>query len=553
MKSREYWKERFLQLENSLYSSADETLAVIDEQYREAMKEVEKQISAWYLRVAKNNDIDIQKARKFLDKSELEEFKWDVEKYIKYGRQNAIDEKWIKELENASAKFHISRLEALKIHTRQVCEEMFGKQLEKCDEHFKNTYTESYYHSIYEIQKGFNIGWNIAMIDANKLSKVISKPWTTDGRNFSDRIWSNRASLISELHKQLTQDILLGRAPDSSINAIAKKFNTSKSQAGKLVMTETAYFSSQAQKDCFNELDVEKFEVVETLDTHTCDICGAMDGKVFNMKDFEAGVTAPPYHPWCRGCTVPYFEDNFKGRRVARGEDGETYYVPSDMTYTEWKKNYVDNSAESGIIKEKHRLAANFGSKFDVNNYEIKNAPNEVKLLQEYAQTKVGFNNVDFSNLKNSEVATPFMKQLEKLKNDYGIGFTNISAEFTDKNDIAWVTPDKRLVVNADYFNSKALMNDVIKDYKQKGILPKGADVNYIATHEWGHYISIDDLKDEKSPMHTLFRRTKTKDFVSLNATLNVYEFIADNIAKNICINTCKTSDKVIEYYLKGR
>ena len=94
-------------------------------------------------------------------------------------------------------------------------------------------------------------------------------------------------------------------------------------------------------------------------------------------------------------------------------------------------------------------------------------------------------------------------------------------------------------------------MNDVIKDYKQKGILPKGADVNYIATHEWGHYISIDDLKDEKSPMHTLFRRTKTKDFVSLNAQKDVYEFVADNIAKNICINTCKTSDKVIKYYIK--
>ena len=61
------------------------------------------------------------------------------------------------------------------------------------------------------------------------------------------------------------------------------------------------------------------------------------------MKDYEPGVTAPPFHPWCRSVTVPYFDDEFSlGERAARDEDGKTYYVPADMTYKEWQRSFVE-------------------------------------------------------------------------------------------------------------------------------------------------------------------------------------------------------------------
>nr|MCR5777276.1 hypothetical protein [Lachnospiraceae bacterium] len=77
-----------------------------------------------------------------------------------------------------------------------------------------------------------------------------------------------------------------------------------------------------------------------TLDSHTSDICQEMDGKHFKMSEWEVGTTAPPFHVYCRSTTVPYFDDNI-GERAARGEDGKTYYVPSDMTYKEWEKSFV--------------------------------------------------------------------------------------------------------------------------------------------------------------------------------------------------------------------
>lgn len=113
-------------------------------------------------------------------------------------------------------------------------------------------------------------------------------------------------------------------------------------------MTECSYFASVGQKDCFKDLDVEKYEIVATLDNKTSHICQEMDGKVFDMKDYEPGITAPPFHVFCRSTTAPYFDDEEAyGERVARDHAGNVYYVPSDMTYGEWKELCLSNKASS--------------------------------------------------------------------------------------------------------------------------------------------------------------------------------------------------------------
>ena len=351
MSNSTYWKERFELLEQSQNRSGVQCYADIERQYRQAQKQIEGQLSAWYQRFAKNNNVTIQEARKMLTSKELEEFKWDVNQYIQYGQENAINGTWVKQLENASARYHISRLEALKIHTQQSLEVMFGNQLDSIDVAMRDIYTNGYYHTAFEIQKGVGVGWNFATLDDKTISKVINKPWAADGKNFSQRIWGNRQKLVNELNTELTRNIILGQDPQKAIGAIARKMNTSKSNAGRLVMTEEAFFSSAAQKDCFTELDVEQFEVVATLDSHTSDICQDMDGKHFPMSQWEVGTTAPPFHVRCRSTTVPYFDDDFGsvGERVARGQDGKTYFVPADMTYKEWEKSFLTGDDKSGL------------------------------------------------------------------------------------------------------------------------------------------------------------------------------------------------------------
>lgn len=351
LKNSEYWKQRFEQLEAAQNGMGASALADIEKQYRQAQKEIEGKIAAWYQRFADNNGISMSEARKYLSGADLKEFKWDVQDYIKYGQENALDGLWMKELENASAKFHISKLEALKVHTQQSLESLFSKQLGTVQGAMADIVESGYFHTAYELQKGFGVGWDIAGLDQSQIEKLLSKPWAADGLNFSERIWGNKGKLIDTVHKELTQNVMLGADPQKAIDSIAKQMNTSKNNAGRLVMTEEAYFSSAAQKDCFNDLDVEQYEIVATLDSHTSDICRSLDGKVFDMKDFEPGVTAPPFHVYCRSTTVPYFNDDFDdpGERAARDENGETYYIPDDMKYKDWKETFVDGGDKSGF------------------------------------------------------------------------------------------------------------------------------------------------------------------------------------------------------------
>lgn len=352
MKNSEYWKLRFEQLEQAQNGQGAAAFAEIEKQYKEAQKQIEGQIARWYQRFADNNGITLAQARQYLKGAALKEFQWDVQDYIKYGQDNALMGGWMKELENASAKYHISKLEALKIQTQQSLEVMFSKQMGTVTGAMGDIFESGYYHTAYELQKGFNIGWDIAGLDQSQIEKVLSKPWAVDGKNFSERIWTNKEKLISELHGELTQNIMLGADPQKAIDSLAKKMNTSKQNAGRLIMTEEAYFSSAAQKDCFEDLGVEQYEIVATLDSHTSDICRSLDGKHFPMKDFQAGVTAPPFHVYCRSTTVPYFDEDFGdiGERAARDEEtGKTYYIPDDMHYEDWKQTFVDGGDKSGF------------------------------------------------------------------------------------------------------------------------------------------------------------------------------------------------------------
>lgn len=348
MKSAAYWAKRFNLLEQAQHDRGAAAFSEIDRKYRAAQIAIERKIAAWYQRFADNNEISLAEAKKWLTAKELKEFQWDVHEYIRYGQENAVNGQWVKELENASARFHISRLEALKVQCQQEIEVLFGGTLDVLDQSMRDVFRSGYYRTAFELQRGVGVGWDFATLDTKTISRVISSPWAKDGVNFSDRIWADKQKLLAELDTTLTQNIILGQDPQKAIDSISKHLGVSKNNAGRLVMTEEAYFSSEGQKECFKELDVEQFEIVATLDSITSDICRSMDGKVFKMSEWEVGVTAPPFHPWCRTTTVPHFEDEFDiGERAARDKDGKTYYVPANMKYKDWEKAFVQGNKSS--------------------------------------------------------------------------------------------------------------------------------------------------------------------------------------------------------------
>ena len=344
MSKNNYWQDRFIEEEERLNKIAGDEFRRQQLEYERAIARMNKDIEVWYNRIAKNNDVSLAEAKKMLNDKELKEFKWTLDEYIKHGEENGIKKDWSRQLENASAKVHIERLEAMKLQVRGEIEKLYNGRESGFESYLKNLYKDQYNRTAFQIAKGTGVGTNIYSLNDKLVNTVIKKPWAPDGKNFSDRIWEDKDKLINTLHTEMTQAFIRGDSLEKLADKIAEKMKVSKANASRLVYTESAAYSSKARFKSYQDLGVEKYEVVATLDSRTSDICQDMDGKVFDLKDYEVGVTANPFHVRCRTTTAPYFDD-MEGERASRNEKtGETEYVPADITYKDWKEKYVDNT-----------------------------------------------------------------------------------------------------------------------------------------------------------------------------------------------------------------
>lgn len=338
MKNSEYWRERFSLLERSTYKTAQATLREIEALYRQALYQTRKELDSWCARFADDNGVSLTKARRLLSTKELEEFRWDVAKYIETAQKAGLDETWQRQLRNASARVHISRLEAVETQIRQQIEELYAGQKARLTEAVRRAADDAYTGTLQETAMGLDIRFKTVSLDKGQLDALTAKAWTTDDRTFRDRCWTNKNSLVQAVHKGLTQGLLRGDSPAQLTDAIAKQFDVDRYKAGRLVYTETAYYSALAEKQGFKDLGVEKVEIIGTLDGSTCSICGQLDGKEIPLAQYEPGVTVPPFHPRCRCTTAPVIPEDFAdGLRIARDEDGEEYYLPAGTKWTEWK------------------------------------------------------------------------------------------------------------------------------------------------------------------------------------------------------------------------
>ena len=346
--SNEYWQARFEQLHNAQIDKSEDFFKRVEQMYRQAIADIEKDTARWYMRLAANNDTNLRGAKKLLKVNELEEFKWTLNQYIKKAKENGISADWSRQLENASAKYHISRLDALKLQVQQHLEYLYGNYLDGMYEAMRGTYQDSFYNTAYELQKGFKTGFEVGRIDEKTLEKIIAKPWAADELNFSDRLWKDKTKLINTLQNELVQALIRGTPQDKVVRSFADKMNVSLGQAGRLIATETAYFATLAEKESMEKLGTKQYEILATLDRRTSDICRHLDGKVFNVSDFQSGITAPPFHCWCRSCIIPHVKKLTGSKRAARGDDGKTYYIDGSMKYNDWKQVFVDKSMTIG-------------------------------------------------------------------------------------------------------------------------------------------------------------------------------------------------------------
>ncbi len=441
-----YWTKRFEEEEKQRNISNKAYVKEIEKQYKIAENKIKSDIEKWYIRIADNNQISLADAKKLLTKDELKEFKWILAEYTQKAKSGA----WKKELENASARVHIQRLEALQLQVKNSIETLRNKENEMLEDYLIKNYEDTYYHSLYEISKGLNLKTSFATLDKNKINQVIIKPWLKDGKNFSDRIWQDKEQLINTLRTKITQSFITGSTLDEAVEDISKfvsdKIKNKEYVARRLLETESAAYASKAQIEAFKSIDVDKYEIVATLDLHTSEICQEMDGKVFNISDQEIGVTVPPFHSHCRTVIAPYFDD--EPTRASRDENGE-YKEVKYMNYKEWKDQYIKKDTDKLYIQVNGK-----------GNLESKNKSDIIKSRNATIDKEIK-ENVLKDVKHNSGLGTVGKRTLRNLGLDENLNFEMMDARGSVSSDCdIELTKSKKIMYRRKFKTMNLSLND---------------------------------------------------------------------------------------------
>ena len=131
--------------------------------------------------------------------------------------------------------------------------------------------------------------------------------------------------------------ILSGRSWDDVAKQCEAHTDKDFYKVRRLVRSEMAQASVDAEIAELEELGYGEYEVHCTLDEVMCEICGQYDGEVFKVGDT---AHLPTYHPNCR-CYITPVTDG-KGSRSERDVDGKSTKIPANTTFNEWREDHHD-------------------------------------------------------------------------------------------------------------------------------------------------------------------------------------------------------------------
>lgn len=292
----DYWKKR---IEAEQLAKMERSATIGDEigrLYDYHFKELEKEIRAFEQRYADKNGLSLSEVKARVDEMDVRAFEEKAKKYV---AEKDFSAKANSELELYNLKMKINRLELLqyRLDLEMVA---LGDAEHKLTERFLN---DEYVKEI-ENQSGL-LGQSV--LSAEQVTQTVQTILNTSfkGATWSNRIWQ-RQDALREIVARMAEDYLLkGKNPTTMIAKIRKEFRVSASEAKRLAVTEGARVATEAQRQSYKSNGYDEYEFI--AEPTACDICKALNGKIFKVKDIEPGENAAPMHPHCHCSTAAHF------------------------------------------------------------------------------------------------------------------------------------------------------------------------------------------------------------------------------------------------------
>lgn len=350
--------------------------------YQEALQEIQKDIDGIYARFAEEEGVDVAAIQARLSNLDATLCKKSIEEYLRTARGHTNSE-MLQELNTLHMRYQLSRLDKLYADTCIELSKLAEKFEKDLGDFMGNAYKDCYYHNLFEIGRTHGLVSTPVCVDTEKLLKFLDNPWS--GKHYSDRIWANQDKLARVIKQQVLTGMHRGVNVEDLSRAVTQQMGVGMDEARRLVRTELNYAHNKGALDSITDAGMKYYRFIATLDKRTSHQCREHDGKIYPVEDGSPGTNMPPLHPHCRSTIAGSLKkDNApKGKRIARKDNGRTYRVPAELTYSDWQTIYIDKR----VTYDQWKQAKENFAHHDLKNGIIK--VDKVKLKEEpYAVTK---------------------------------------------------------------------------------------------------------------------------------------------------------------------
>ena len=211
-------------------------------------------------------------------------------KLFKDTRKEVLNELKIIYVDIEATEYEKYRIDSLVTSINMALDNLYQRNEEELTKAFIDLYCK------FDKEASIDLGVSFNIINENLIREVIKTKWS--GLSFSERIWEHRRRLAFTIKSELNAGLTRGDSLQDISKKISDKFNTSYSNAIRLVRTESCWVMNEATVNNYKENGIKEYEFMAFLDKKTSPQCRELDGEVISLEDAKAGKNLPPLHPY---------------------------------------------------------------------------------------------------------------------------------------------------------------------------------------------------------------------------------------------------------------
>ena len=312
--SADYWQKREEQNLKSNLKQEAEYDKEIERIYKDMLDAAQKEIDAFFGKYADAEGITLAEAKKRVSQLDIEAYERKAKKYVDAASKGKADVAFSKRANEEMRLYNLT----MKVNRLEMLKANIGLELIKGHaelEAFMSEILQGRTQEELERQAGI-LGKSIK--NNAKLADTIVNA-SFKNATFSDRLWMYHDQMKADLSKLLQSGMIQGKNSRQLAKDLRKYYygpeylkNGKKGavyNTERLMRTELARVQTEAQKQSYIRNGFEEYTYIACGASDCCDICKALDGKHFKIKDMMPGENAPPMHPNCH-CSTSAYEDS---------------------------------------------------------------------------------------------------------------------------------------------------------------------------------------------------------------------------------------------------